>query len=222
MWFGFISKYLESLGLSVTASEKRFDLITRGTQPEVLFQVAHPSPTLAIWHRTLTQDLETAAAAASVKTFEIVALLDPFCEKDCMRFSQQLTSIPKSLSKHLAKDLIVLSQYFAKASQAKSVRVRLETVADDGCSKFHLDNVTMRLVVTYAGPGTQWVPPAFALAARDRQENYTGPLNAIATGDVAIFRGKKSRCADLVFHRSPPLRAGDSTRVVAVIDAIGH
>ena len=118
----------------------------------------------------------------------------------------------------VAEDLIALARRFAEARDAETVRVRFETLMDDACRKFHLDNVDMRLVVTYAGAGTQWIAPAHAAKAREQQTNYEGPINSIPAGDVAIFRGKKSNASNLILHRSPPLPSNAQTRVIAVID----
>lgn len=194
--------------------------IAAGSHAEVFLSLADPTTTLAIWRRQLADELKDAAKLISEHAFEFITPLSPFCKEDRQRFRQELTSSTGCNCATLADDLVDLSELYAKVSQEQTVRIRIETVEDDGCRRFHLDNVVMRLVVTYFGPGTQWVPPAFATAAREQQTNYTGPLNCIDTGDVAIFRGKKSGAPDLVLHRSPPLRQVDPARLVAVIDSI--
>lgn len=193
--------------------------IVCGPRPEILSSIADPTTTLAIWRRHLNDQLTQAADKISERAFEYVATLDPFCAHEQRRVRQELVGVTGGDYAPLHEDLLELSCRYAKASQSRTVKLRLETVTDDGCRRFHLDNVVMRLVVTYCGAGTQWVPPVFANAARDQQTAYDGPLNAVMTGDVALFRGKKSGAPGLIYHRSPPLAQGAPARLVAVIDA---
>jgi len=194
--------------------------IITGPHPQVLLGVVDRTITLAVWCRQLADDLAAAAKQISEVAFELVISLDPWCDRDRQRLKQELTSSTGCDCATLADDLIDLSQRYAQASQNKTVRIRLETVKDDGCRKFHLDNVPMRLVVTYAGPGIQLVPVMYSSAASEQQEKYNGPLNSIETGEAAIFIGKKSGRVDLIFHRSPPMKPSDSARLVAVIDGV--
>ncbi len=74
------------------------------------------------------------------------------------------------------------------------------------CKRYHLDNVPMRLLETYAGKGTEWLPDKFV----DRNAYENGLPNEsilknlskskfINTWDVAIFCGG----SDGLLHRSP-------------------
>lgn len=196
------------------------DPVSIHPHPDVLSSITNTGTTLAIWRRELSDALTVIANTISQRAVDIVTTLDPFCNEARPEFKRALSDLEEDQIELLVEDVVYLSQSIANACQKKLVRIRLESVADDGCRRFHLDNVFMRLIVTYAGAGTQWVPPAFAAAARDQQEDYNGPIHSIGTGDAAIFRGKKSGEADLIFHRSPPLKGGDSPRLVVVIDGV--
>ena len=74
------------------------------------------------------------------------------------------------------------------------------------CQRYHIDNVPLRLLVTYYGKGTEWVPDS----AVDRLAYDSGmPNNKILTNntarkflnawDIAIFRGGP----DGLLHRTP-------------------
>ncbi|MHA7872702.1 MAG: DUF1826 domain-containing protein [Hyphococcus sp.] len=206
--------------MSVTQLKSPEQLIACGSDPDVLLGIADPAITLAIWRRQLADELKNAAHLIRHNDIEFLASLNTNCLEDQKRFKKDLITSTGDEGRMLANDLIDLSRRYVEASQKQTVRIRFETVKDDGCRRFHLDNVVMRLVVTYAGPGTQWVAPTFASVARAQQQNYAGPLNCIGSGDVAIFRGKKSDAADLVLHRSPPLKSSDSARLIAVIDSL--
>ncbi len=75
-----------------------------------------------------------------------------------------------------------------------------------GCKRYHIDNVPLRLLVTYAGKGTEWLPDD----AADRRAMMNGAPNEaivkdlaarrfMAPWDVAVFKGGKSG----LLHRTP-------------------
>ena len=64
-----------------------------------------------------------------------------------------------------------------------------------GCRRYHIDNVPMRLLVTYAGEGTEWLPES----ASDREAFEGGMANEfilkdpsarqfVGLWDIAVFR----------------------------------
>ena len=75
-----------------------------------------------------------------------------------------------------------------------------------GCRRYHIDNVPMRLLVTYAGQGTEWLPES----ASDREAFEGGMSNEfilkdpsarqfVGLWDIAVFRGGPKG----VLHRTP-------------------
>jgi hypothetical protein len=89
--------------------------------------------------------------------------------------------------------------------------MRLEHVIDDPCRKFHVGSVGLRLLCTYAGPGTEWIEPG-------------GNIRRMTTMEVAVFKGSAFLGAGpRVLHRSPPVSSGtfvDQSRLVLCIDAL--
>lgn len=109
----------------------------------------------------------------------------------------------------LAADIDDLVRCFAALTGRASVRLRLEVVEGDACRKFHADYTDVRLVTTYAGPGTDIcrTPAEDALVTR------------IGTGDVALFKGKLFPGEPpVLLHRSPPIEGTGERRVVLVLD----
>lgn len=196
------------------------DTVVTGAHPQVLLSISHSATTLAIWRRRHTIALKEAASLDDGHVFEALFPLNPNCAESAQKFKGELNRAAGHNCTAIANDLIELSQLYSQISHVNNVCIRIESMKGDGCRWFHLDNVPMRLVVTYAGPGTQWVPHAYAAMACAQQADYAGPLNSITTGDVAFFRGKKSGADDLVFHRSPPMTSSDEVRFVAVIDGV--
>ncbi len=88
----------------------------------------------------------------------------------------------------------------------KSDRVSLWLGTDRGCRRYHTDNVPMRLVVTYAGRGTEWLPEEAVnrtayMAGEPNEAILTNP-NArqwLEPWGVGIFKGGKNG----VLHRTP-------------------
>ena len=74
------------------------------------------------------------------------------------------------------------------------------------CQRYHIDNVPLRLLVTYYGKGTEWVPDSAVdrLAYNSGMPNDKILTNSNArkflnTWDIAIFRGGP----DGLLHRTP-------------------
>ena len=88
----------------------------------------------------------------------------------------------------------------------------------DGSGTFHADYVSLRLILTYAGPGTQWLDQGDAARLHDGAAIETLCVRAIPTGDVALFKGRKWARDAPIIHRSPPIADTGQRRLVLVID----
>lgn len=102
----------------------------------------------------------------------------------------------------------------------------------NGCRKIHADNVTIRLVCTYAGPGTDWLPNEDVirknLGRTDvdietanlsvRRDGAT--LRRCEPGELLLLKGKKypGNEGRGAAHRSPPLEEQGLSRLVLKID----
>lgn len=106
--------------------------------------------------------------------------------------------------------------------------VSLGPVVDDQCRRFHVDRVHLRVLVTYAGPGTEWVPDeAVARGALGRPFGCNDEANAAVVpdatriqragaGDVVWLKGQQwpGEEARGAVHRSPPLGTSGVKRLV--------
>jgi len=111
----------------------------------------------------------------------------------------------------LRQDIAQLAARFAALMAVPTVRIRLEGITTNACRKIHSDSTDVRLITTYAGPGTDYVP----LGLEPVETN----LHRIPTGWLALFKGRAfDPDHPFCLHRSPP--AGDmrATRLVLVID----
>ena len=103
-------------------------------------------------------------------------------------------------------DMAQICEMFCDTLSSDAVGFCLGT--DRGCRRYHIDNVSMRLLVTYYGKGTEWLPDA----AADRRAFELGEPNEnilkvpskrqyMNSWDIAIFRGGSQG----LLHRTPDI-----------------
>ena len=121
------------------------------------------------------------------------------------------SSLDNNTRKELAQDICSLAKCFVEISGTQDIDIRLETVTHDACWKFHRDCVSLRLLTTYKGPGTQIVPDEFTEKALADQRDYGGPFVQLGNDVVALFKGSEHETSNGVLHRSPPIsRSGEA------------
>lgn len=124
------------------------------------------------------------------------------------------TELQKQLppdTRPLLDDALALARRYRQLSGTAEIRFRLEKITTDSCRRFHMDNVPLRLLCAYAGPGVQW------------KQVDDGILHETPTGCVTLlkglqFPGRSEKGA--VLHRSPPLSslAIPVTRLLLTLD----
>lgn len=181
---------------------------------DILDRWNDPGVTLALWRRRLDP--------------AIVSQLDRLCFEELPNFTLILRSVDapealndmlsafalpaEHLAESLAADLAMLSSIFARLTDSGELELRLEAITTDACKRFHYDNYKARLVSTYTGPGTVYVPDSHARAALEHQRSYVGPVYEMPRFAVGLFKGAKSPDGGLV-HRSPRLEGTDQSRL---------
>ena len=115
-----------------------------------------------------------------------------------------LSSQTNFFYKTWVSDMSEICQIFCDTLNSKSVSFCLGT--ERGCSRYHIDNVPMRLLVTYMGQGTEWLPNEIAnrIALEEGLPNEkivkaSSKIKSIKTFNVAIFRGGAAG----LLHRTP-------------------
>ncbi len=145
-----------------------------GSWNSVLREIDNPSVALACWSRSMKQAVGEAFdawLAADMPHVSLVATSDNIATRVADVLAT-CTRAPPLARDVLASDLTMLGQIFSRTMNLSRFEVRIEAVSDNACSRFHRDNVTARLLATYRGPGTQWVPHAHAEEALRDQESY--------------------------------------------------
>ncbi len=98
----------------------------------------------------------------------------------------------------LVDDISKLCQLFGELFQTDYLDLRLDITDEQSCPKFHCDNVFVRLLVTYAGPGTEYIDVS--------QKNR---ILQATLGTLVFLKGHKHPTyQDQMLHRSPQLPKG--------------
>jgi hypothetical protein len=138
----------------------------------------------------------------------------------------------KSLPAGAQRDAWVadLSQVLARYVQVvgdEPLRVQLSSIDARKCPRFHIDNVGVRLLCTYAGAGTEWI----AESSVDREHlrscdamhaptRHGGTVEHLERFDVALMKGSafpgNGRFGTV--HRSPAVHG--APRLVFTVDTL--
>jgi Protein of unknown function (DUF1826) len=132
----------------------------------------------------------------------------------------------------LAQDLAGLLAGLAQVAQTRHLRVWFGAVRSDQCRKFHVDNVRYRLVTTYVGPGTEWVPdtavrrealdhpPSCPCDANQAIVRDSSAIRHAVPGEVLVMKGGRHPHRRGAVHRSPPIEGTGQTRVVLIASVV--
>lgn len=205
-------------------------------QPEPAFSVtcerdamatAFASADLVVWARRLEPVVDAYVAhLLQGEAFDLAAEGSP---DDATR--DLGTRLPAGEGRAaLVGDISRLAALVGRDLGCGRVQVRLELHDRDACRLFHVDRVTVRLLTTYAGPGTQF------LAHRDVMRDGLGRgdnarvirpgamIQELAPGWVGLFRGERDVAlrGRGVVHRSPPIRARGQRRLVFKVEPAGE
>ncbi|WMX12355.1 MULTISPECIES: DUF1826 domain-containing protein [unclassified Aureispira] len=126
---------------------------------------------------------------------------------------------------HLLNDFSNLLNSFETTSKTKHFSVLFSTITTDLCSRFHADANKLRLLCTYHGPATLWLP----IEAENRHEYYSGKDNEqivsnpeliqqANTGDVLVLKGTLYPNAQAILHKSPSIEKKKQKRLLLRID----
>ena len=116
-------------------------------------------------------------------------------------------------------DMSNICKFFCNFKDEKSISFWLGT--QRGCKRYHVDMVPFRLLVTYAGQGTELLPDEAAnrkafLEGKPNEEivEKKSALKYLNSWDIAIFRGGKYG----MLHRSPDSALNGNSSVLMRLD----
>jgi len=179
-----------------------------GESPKVMAEIFHDGVNMAVWQRRLPAQLEDFAAL-------VISLGQPLADQRVVEVSEHEPVLlpgllPEAADLHgyeaFVADVTWLVSAYTCLLGARRVGLRLRVLQGAMCPRFHVDNVPVRLLTTYVGPGSDWLEEG--AIEREGLHLASAPVDNIQqlkTGDVAVLKGEKwigNEGAGLI-HRSP-------------------
>ncbi|SFS69095.1 Protein of unknown function [Sulfitobacter marinus] len=167
----------------------------------------------AIWHRRPTPSLQSWIGAMAPSLLPQVRLtLRPETVREAVLQACVASGTPDCPERAiLIDDIAAQAEIFTALMPSRYLRVRLDVIETNACRKFHIDAVTVRLVCTYRGTGTQYGNGA-----------KPSRVFTVPTGSPILLRGTlwPETPRSGLSHRSPPIEGTGETRLVLVIDPV--
>lgn len=131
---------------------------------------------------------------------------------------------PDWVSRWFVDDVVHQAEMVATFTGSSALSVRLEAIADDHLHEFHVDDVRFRLMTTYRGPGTEWVPPRSVALLPSGQTPPEDYIRRLSRGAVAILRGARGTAPGQtgILHRSPRIAGTGAVRLLLSIEDVGR
>ena len=213
-------------------NEKNFNLseklspfggMAQDIQPTVLSDIYKQEINISIWRRE--KQFSVKEFLASNPTFQKEMTLTP---------QDALSRINESFDNNMievSEDIAELVDMFCYLFELKEAGVRLKVLDKAMCPKFHVDKVPCRLVTTYQGMATEWLPhevvdqTKLGWGSNGLPDSESGlyqsesDIQQLDCGDVALIKGtlwKGNENRGLV-HRSPELITNEK-RLVLTLD----
>lgn len=175
--------------------------IACGDEAQVLAIIRDDEAALTLWRRPVPP----VAMTIDLDTVDDVALL--LNGKVDIAGALETAGYPAHAVDALARDIAMLADRHRALCGAQMIRLRLDVVETDACRRFHADYVTLRMLCTYRGPGTQYC-----------LTDAPDVIGEMTPGMVGVFKGRLSMEEPRVLHRSPPIHATRGQRLVLVLD----
>lgn len=124
-------------------------------------------------------------------------------------------------------DIKKLLNLYQDVTQTQSLKLLLATVNTNMCRRFHTDINDIRLLCTYSGPGTLWLPDnnidRNALASNKGNDQIVideEEIQHVPTGAVVLLKGAlyPKEGTHAIVHRSPTVEESGSRRLLLRID----
>ncbi|MEZ8169071.1 DUF1826 domain-containing protein [Vibrio tasmaniensis 1F-187] len=197
-------------------------------QPTVLADIYQSNVNIAIWQRTFDEDLTMAISEfiALNPNFSKSMSLSPDNAYEKLEFATDETA-----SKALLENMVELVDMFCCLFDLEEVGLRLAVLNKAMCPRFHVDQVPCRLVTTYHGVATQWLPndlvdrTKLGRGSNGKPDSESGlyshesDIEQLSSGDVALLKGERwsgNENAGLV-HCSP-VTSSNETRLLLTLD----
>ncbi|MCK2182757.1 DUF1826 domain-containing protein [Halomonas getboli] len=193
---------------------------------EVLPRIFEDALTLAVMRRPVGSDL-LAGALAQAEAGRPLSFHWRGAPGVELRTALFETLAAPAASVALVEDVVILAEAMAFLFDTDTVGLRLRLMDAPMCPRFHCDNLPVRMITTYLGPGSEWLPESAVnraglgapSAAKPAIVRDDGAIRRLESGDVALLKGSGwiGNEAHGLVHRSPALAEGQP-RLLLTID----
>lgn len=197
----------------------------------VLTDIYQEDVNIAVWRNQLADDVSNNIAAVMLEKSRLnvkISVAPNHVAEELLAYAPQLAG-KEALCQHIE----LLVEMFCTLFELKGVGLRLALLDNAMCPKFHVDKVPCRLVTTFSGVATQWLPhdcvnrTKLGAGSQNMPDETSGimqhPNNIqhLAVGDIALLKGEgwynNENCG--LVHRSPVV-ANNEQRLLLTLDFI--
>ena len=192
-----------------------------GTTPGILDNIHNNNINIAILNRGISSlNKQVTSLTDQEINFKSSGNIDTI-------LSEIITMLPPKDYNLLLKDIENLLRLFKTTSNSESFKLLLATVNSNMCRKFHADVNDLRMLCTYVGPGTLWLPDdninREALNNYENNESIVidnNKIQQVETGSAVILKGAiyAKNTTNGVVHRSPTIEESGQKRLLLRID----
>ncbi len=124
-------------------------------------------------------------------------------------------------------DIVRLVRCFSNLTGSDSLRLLLGRINSNMCRRFHTDINSLRLLCTYSGPGTLWLPNDNinfkAMAQKGTDPGIAldkSKIQQVGAGEIVILKGAvyPGENTQACVHRSPTIEESGETRLLLRLD----
>lgn len=201
-----------------------------GNHSSVLRKIIFPEVNFVLWQRNISQFLDPWASEIRWDKTELLEgevkreSLESF-ERDLFKELKKWRTREPDFTRWVTDDMCSNIKLFMDATHAREVSVSIEPVTHDKCRLFHTDKNLLRMLCTYTGEGTLWIPNHKVdrkfLGLGNNEDIVLDPLSIYQAPklDVLVLKGERWPNNSLggAVHRSPPMRA-DGKRLLLRVD----
>lgn len=194
--------------------------LRESANPAIIDQAGKHGNALTIWHREPGPELVQAADSLPAEVLPDGRHCGPLASLGTW-FDDHLQQVPDAHHAGLRvviEDMQLLARLFHQRHQAPVYTFRCHRLKDTMCPRFHADRGPMRLLCTYRGPGTEWLPDhavdlravrTYGTGNQDIMQNPEA-LTSVPRFAAALLTGSDCKGKGGVIHRSPAIPDGAS------------
>ncbi|MGR6872575.1 DUF1826 domain-containing protein [Pseudomonas sp. HK3] len=219
----------ESPSTKSTIQPMSFPQAQAGEYPDILADIYRKDSNIVIWQRTLSDKLALAVNDILDKNASLQTQLVVSPQYARAKINKALGNTESC--DILSEDIAELVDMFCSLFDLKFAGLRLTALSHAMCPRFHVDKIPCRLITTYQGVGSQWLPnnridrTKLGAGNQGKPDELSGlfskmsDIQQLKQGDVALLKGELwegNEGAGLV-HRSPQL-SNDARRLLLTLD----